>query len=145
LVKNIAEPVRIYHLILHAAAAGKTVGASKKAQPKWRWLAIKALQRYRRRQRGDSPLAMVPRRSMPHANLRADDGRSFGRRVAAGQLQIRDLFVIARNSSFAYRGKPCDMRRMRDLIEGSVQRGVDAMRVNIQIRGDRRPHLGESL
>jgi adenylate cyclase len=88
---------------------------------------------------------------MPHANLRADDGRSFGRRVAAGQLQIRDLFVIARNSSFAYRGKPCDMRRIakelgvRDLIEGSVQRGGDAVRVNIQIRGDRRPHLGESL
>jgi len=53
--------------------------------------------------------------------------------------QIRNLFVIARNSSFAYRGKSCDMRRIakelgvHNLIEGSVQRGGDVMRINIQI------------
>src|SRR5262249_3815779 len=53
--------------------------------------------------------------------------------------QIHDLFVIARNSSFAYRGKSCDIRRVarelgvHNLIEGSVQRSGDTMRIDIQI------------
>ena len=45
--------------------------------------------------------------------------------------RIGDFFVIARNTAFAYRGKPIDVRQVgRDLnvryvLEGSVQRVSD--------------------
>jgi hypothetical protein len=52
---------------------------------------------------------------------------------------ISGAFVIARNTAFAYRAKPIDVRRIgRDLnvryvLEGSVQRAGDRMRVNVQL------------
>ena len=53
--------------------------------------------------------------------------------------RISGAFVIARNTAFAYRGKPVDVRQIgRDLnvryvLEGSVQRSVERMRVNVQL------------
>ena len=49
------------------------------------------------------------------------------------------LFVVARNSSFSYRGQARDMRQIGDelgvryLLEGSVRRGGSRMRVNAQL------------
>ena len=81
---------------------------------------------------------------LPLDNLSGDPGQTpivdgIADDLTTALSQIRDLLVIARNSSFAYRGKSCDMRRVakelgvRDLIEGSVQRAGDTMRVDIQI------------
>jgi adenylate cyclase len=161
-VKNIAEPVRVYRLILHAAAAGKTVGAIKKAQPKWQWPAIGAIAAILVAAGTTTALWLWPQDTacltrtvqpmtegpsvavLPLDNLSGDpvqtpivDGMADD--LITALWQIRDLFVIARNSSFAYRGKSCDMRRIakelgvHNLIEGSVQRGGDVMRINIQI------------
>ena len=53
--------------------------------------------------------------------------------------RISSAFVIARNTAFAYRGKSVDVREIgRDLnvryvLEGSVQRSGDRMRVNVQL------------
>ena len=53
--------------------------------------------------------------------------------------RIRWLFVIARNSSFAYKGTPIDVKRtgrelgVRYLLEGSVRRGGERVRVNAQL------------
>ncbi len=53
--------------------------------------------------------------------------------------RISGAFVIARNTAFAYRGKPVDVRQIgRDLnvryvLEGSVQRSGERMRVNVQL------------
>ena len=50
----------------------------------------------------------------------------------------RSLFVIARNSSFAYRG-PADLKEVarelgvRYLLEGSVRRDVGRVRINAQL------------
>src|SRR5262245_49992574 len=47
-----------------------------------------------------------------------------------------DLFVIARNSTFAYKGKSVDVRKIagdlgvRYLLEGSVRRAADRVRIN---------------
>jgi adenylate cyclase len=52
---------------------------------------------------------------------------------------IRSLFVIARNSAFAYRGRGLDVRQIgRDLgvryaLEGSVRRAGDRLRVTTQL------------
>ena len=52
---------------------------------------------------------------------------------------ISGAFVIARNTAFTYRGKAIDVRQIgrdlniRYLLEGSVQRGGNRMRVNAQL------------
>jgi TolB-like protein/class 3 adenylate cyclase len=53
--------------------------------------------------------------------------------------RINGSFVIARNSAFSYRGKSPDVRQIRRelnvryVLEGSVQRGGDRLRVNVQL------------
>jgi TolB-like protein len=59
--------------------------------------------------------------------------------LISGLSRIRWLFVIARNSSFAYKGKPVDVKEIgRDLgvryiLEGSVRRAGNRVRVNAQL------------
>src|SRR6185436_10954914 len=53
--------------------------------------------------------------------------------------RVRWLFVIARNSSFAYRGNAIDVKQIgrelgiRYVLEGSVRRGGNRVRVNTQL------------
>jgi len=53
--------------------------------------------------------------------------------------RFRSLFVIARNSSFTYKGKAVDIKQVgrelgvRYVLEGSVQRGGNRLRVNVQL------------
>ena len=53
--------------------------------------------------------------------------------------RINGSFVIARNTAFTYRGKSPDLRQIgrelnvRYVLEGSVQRGGDRLRVNVQL------------
>ena len=53
--------------------------------------------------------------------------------------RIRWLFVIARNSSFAYKGNAIDVKQIgrelgvRYVLEGSVRRGGERVRVNAQL------------
>jgi TolB-like protein/class 3 adenylate cyclase len=53
--------------------------------------------------------------------------------------RISGAFVIARNSAFSYKGKSPDVRQVgrelnvRYVLEGSVQRGGNRMRVNVQL------------
>lgn len=53
--------------------------------------------------------------------------------------RIHGSFVIARNTAFSYKGKSPDVRKLgrelnvRYVLEGSVQRGGDRLRVNVQL------------
>jgi TolB-like protein/Tfp pilus assembly protein PilF len=53
--------------------------------------------------------------------------------------KLRWFFVIARNSSFAYKGKPVHIKQVAEelgvnyVIEGSVRRGGDRMRITAQL------------
>jgi TolB-like protein/Tfp pilus assembly protein PilF len=53
--------------------------------------------------------------------------------------RVAGLFVIARNSSFAYKGKSVDVRRVasdlgvRYLLEGSARRAAGRVRINVQL------------
>jgi adenylate cyclase len=62
------------------------------------------------------------------------------RRVPVTDLsQVSGLFVIARNSTFSYKGKTIDPRQVarelgvRYVLEGSIQRAGDAVRINAQL------------
>src|SRR5208337_2622745 len=53
--------------------------------------------------------------------------------------RIRHAVVIGRNTAFTYKGKPVDLKQIgrelnvRYILEGSVQRGGNRMRVNVQL------------
>ena len=53
--------------------------------------------------------------------------------------KVSSLFVIARNSTFAYKGRSVEMRQVaedlgvRYVVEGSVRRAGDTVRVNAQL------------
>ena len=100
-------------------------------------------------QNGDtapSPLS-APRLSivvLPFVNLSADPEQNYFADGVTDSLttdlsRISGLFVISRNSAFSYKGKSTDVRQVgRDLnvryaLEGSVQRGSNRLRVNVQL------------
>jgi TolB-like protein/Tfp pilus assembly protein PilF len=53
--------------------------------------------------------------------------------------RINGAFVIARNTAFTFKGKPVDVKKLgrelnvRYVLEGSVQRAGDRLRVNVQL------------
>jgi adenylate cyclase len=59
--------------------------------------------------------------------------------IIAGLSKFRWLFVIARNSSFTYKGRPVDVRQLarelgvRYVLEGSIRKGGDRIRVTAQL------------
>jgi adenylate cyclase len=59
--------------------------------------------------------------------------------IIAGLSQIPDLFVIARNSTFTYKGKPVKIQQVseelgvRYVLEGSVQKSEDRIRITAQL------------
>ena len=121
-LKNIAEPVHVYSL---------EVG--EPAEPK--------------------PSAPVPERRepprlslvvLPFANIGGDPSHEHfvdgvTESLTTDLSRIRGSFVIGRNTAFAYKGKPLDARtigrelNVRYVLEGSVQRGGNRMRVNVQL------------
>ena len=59
--------------------------------------------------------------------------------IITGLSRIRWLFVIARNSSFIYKGKPIDVRQagrelgVRYLLKGSVRKAGARLRITAQL------------
>ena len=81
---------------------------------------------------------------LPFTNLNRDPEQDYFADGLAEDLitnlaRIPGLFVIARNSSFSYRGQTRDVRRVaeelgvRYLLEGSVRRSANKIRINGQL------------
>jgi TolB-like protein/class 3 adenylate cyclase len=123
-LKNIAEPIRVYSL---------EVGQPAPAQAKLAPVLAPA--------RSAAPrLSIVV---LPFANIGGDpeqehfvDGVTES--LTTDLSRIRGSFVIARNTAFTYKGKPLDVKtigrelNVRYILEGSVQRGGNRLRVNVQ-------------
>lgn len=85
---------------------------------------------------------------LPFQNLSDADGQDYFVDGICEDLitaisRIRWLFVIARNSTFSYKGRGVDVRDVarelgvRYVLEGSVQRSGDRIRISVQLlRGD---------
>jgi len=81
---------------------------------------------------------------LPFQNLSGDPEQDY---FADGMVEdiitalsrMRWLFVIARNSSFTYKGRPIDVKQagrelgVRYLLEGSVRRAANRVRITIQL------------
>jgi TolB-like protein len=97
---------------------------------------------------GDPPRLTLPEKPstavLPFINLSTDPEQDY---FADGIVQdvitelsrFSELFVIARNSSFQYKGKATDVRQIgrelgvRYVLEGSVRRGGDRIRISAQL------------
>jgi TolB-like protein/class 3 adenylate cyclase len=122
-LKNIADPVRVYSLEVNQPAQARPGAA---ATPE---------------KLGAARLSMVV---LPFANIGGDPGHEHfvdgvTESLTTDLSRIRGSFVIARNTAFAYKGKPFDVKtigrelNVRYLLEGSVQRSGNRMRVNVQL------------
>lgn len=81
---------------------------------------------------------------LPFNNLSSDPEQEYFAQGLSEDLitdlsRVPGLVVIARNSSFAYRGRPIDIRQIgrelgvRYVIEGSVRRAAGRVRINAEI------------
>ena len=128
-LKNISEPVRVYSLEVGVPARAKVQGlppAPEKPPPK---LTLP-----------DKPSIAV----LPFQNMSGDPEQEYFADGLVEDLITNlsknpGLFVIARNSTFAYRGKSVDVRQIaRDLgvryvLEGSVRKGGSKLRITAQL------------
>jgi TolB-like protein len=81
---------------------------------------------------------------LPFANIGGDPEQDYFADGVTESLttdlsRIAGSFVIARNTAFTYKGKPIDVKQIgrelnvRYVLEGSVQRGGNRVRVNVQL------------
>ena len=81
---------------------------------------------------------------LPFVNMSADPDQAYFADGITEDLitdlsKVAGLFVIARNSTFVYKGKAIDIREVakalgvRYVLEGSVRRSVDEVRINAQL------------
>ena len=119
-VKNIKEPVRVYKVLLESGLPAPLA---------------------------DEPLELPDKPSiavLPFVNMSGDPGQEYfsdglTEQIINGLCKVLDLFVIARNSSFAYKGKSVNVKQVakelgvRYILEGSVQKAGDRVRITAQL------------
>ena len=96
---------------------------------------------------GDTKPASAPRLSivvLPFTNLSGDIEQEYfvdgvTESLTTDLSRVSGSFVIGRHTAFTYKGKSVDLKKIgrelnvRYLLEGSVQRGGDQLRVNVQL------------
>ena len=164
-VKNIAEPVRVYNVLTEPEAAGKIIGETKRAKPAWKLVALAtavvvligvaaAVTWLRPLEPAIEPASVermafpLPNKPsvavLPFDNLSGDASQDhvadgLTEDIIAALSQVSSLFVIARNSTFVYKGKPVKVQRVaedlgvRYVLEGSVQASGDQVRITAQL------------
>jgi adenylate cyclase len=125
-LKNIDRPIRIYAaktLGVVAASASIAVAEPGKSLPL-----------------PDKPSIAV----LPFQNMSGDPEQEYfadglTENLTTDLSRFHGLFVIGRNTAFAFKGKSIDIKTIgrelgiRYVLEGSVQRGANRIRVNVQL------------
>ncbi len=166
-VKNIERPVRVYRaLSLPGAAAHRVVQAKETLGRRWRKIALSIAavvvvavvvfgiwQFYMRRPSVEP--ASVDKMAYPlpdkpsiavlaFDNLSDDPKQDFfsdglTEEIITALSKINSMFVIARNSTFTYKGKPVKVKQIaeelgvRYVLEGSVRKAGDRLRITAQL------------
>jgi TolB-like protein len=123
-LKNIARPVRVYEFALDRRSA-KSAPAALETPP----LALP-----------DKPSIAI----LPFQNMSGDAEQEYFadgmvEEIITALSRIRWLFVIARNSSFAYKGQAIDVKQVgrelgvRYVLEGSVRKAGSRVRITAQV------------
>jgi adenylate cyclase len=165
-VKNIAKPVGAYRVLMDPRVTVKGKLEEEKLPPARRTpilvgigavlvlvLAVGIWQFYMRRpsiepasvekmayQLPDKPSIAV----LPFNNLSGDPEQEYfsdglTEEIIAALSSVPKLFVIARNSTFTYKGKPVKIQQVSEelgiqyVLEGSVRKGGDKVRITAQL------------
>jgi adenylate cyclase len=126
-LKNIAEPMRAWHIRLASDAA-----VAIRSNPSPIRVLDLALP--------DKPSIVV----LPFDNMSAEAGQDYladgiVEAITAALSCIRSFFVIARSSAFTYKGRATNARDIGKelgvayLLEGSVQKAGDRLRITVQL------------
>ena len=119
-VKNISKPIRVYKLPTKSVITATDLGIE--IEPT------------------DIPSIAV----LPFVNMSGDPSQEYfsdglTEQIITGISKIRRLLVIARNSTFAYKGKAVKVQKVgqelgvRYVLEGSVQKSGDRLRITAQL------------
>jgi TolB-like protein len=120
-LKNIARPVRVFRLRTPAESKGAPAPGAALPLP-------------------DKPSIAV----LPFSNMSGDPEQEhfadgIAEDILTGLARLRWLFVIARNSSFTYKGRHVDVRQVgrelgvRYVLEGSVRKAGNRIRITGQL------------
>ena len=166
-VKNISEPVRVYKVLMDSEDI-RTLTEKKKKVPKLKWILAAAAVSivivvgalggvYWKYFYLPTPMDIDPQNKMafdlpngpsiavlPFDNISGDPEQEIfcdgvTENLISALAHIRQLFVIARNSTFAYKGKPVNIQQIGhdlgadNIIEGSVQKSGDQIRITVQL------------
>jgi len=164
-VKNIKHPVRVYKLLMADEDAGKLIGdVPKPVARKWIWatavLAVIVIisvvwQAYQNMTEPDFEPASVEKMAYPlpdkpsiavlaFDNMSGDPKQEYfsdglSEEIITALSKSSQIFVIARNSSFTYKGKPVKVQQIaeelgvRYVLEGSVRKDTDRVRITAQL------------
>jgi adenylate cyclase len=164
-VKNISEPVRVYRLLTEPADAGKMIGEKRPESKKLRWAASGAIAllilvfgtiaiwNYYSRpsfepasvEKMAFPLPEKPSIAvLPFDNMSGDPEQDYFSDGLTEELitalsKTPKMFVIARNSTFTYKGKPVKVKQVaeelgvRYVLEGSVRKAEGRVRITAQL------------
>src|SRR5262245_13145926 len=130
LLKNIPEPIRVYSLEVGPPGQAKVPTRSEPESDR----------RSARLSLPDKPSIAV----LPFQNMSGDPEQEYFADGAVEEIitalsRFQNLFVIARNSSFTYRGRAVDVKQVsRDLgvryvLEGSVRKASNRVRITGQL------------
>jgi adenylate cyclase len=137
-LKNIARPVRVYRVAL-ARDAPHPPAARVPPSPR---------ERGEGGGEGPQPALPLPDKPsiavLPFQNISGDPEQEYFvdgmvEEIITALSRIRWLFVIARNSSFTYKGQAVDVKQVgrelgvRYVLEGSVRKGGDRVRITGQL------------
>jgi TolB-like protein/class 3 adenylate cyclase len=122
-LKNIAQPIHVYRLLLGSSRSRTVPRSSEPA------LALP-----------DKPSIAV----LPFQNMSGDPEQDYFadgmvEEIITALSRIRWLFVIARNSSFIYKGQAVDLKQVgrelgvRYVLEGSVRKAGGRVRITAQL------------
>ncbi|HSA82676.1 MAG TPA: tetratricopeptide repeat protein [Geminicoccaceae bacterium] len=172
-VKNIPEPVRAYRVLLDPAAVGTVIEDEVPPAPtRWRWPAIAAsavaviamiiglfgwrwlwgeppsLANFGLPKSDELSIAVLPFENMSGSAEQEYFSDGISEDIITDLSKISNLLVIARNSSFKFKGQSVDLRQVagdlgvRYVLEGSVRRAGDQLRISAQlIDGSTGAHL----
>jgi len=166
-VKNISTPIRVYRVLsFPGAAAHRVTQAKERLGQRWRRIALSTaavvvvaavvlgVWQYYVRRSSVEPASVekmaYPLPENPSIAVLAFDNMSgdpeqeyfsdgITEEIITALSQIPDLFVIARNSTFTYKGTPVKIKQVaeefgvRYVLEGSVRKSEDRVRITAQL------------
>ena len=167
-VENIPEPVRVYRVVLEPDPKWKMIGKFWSRMKQWQKVALTigiallqvggglVVKKYFDRppsppvatasvQKAALPIPDKPSIAvLPFENMTGDPKQEyftdgFTEQIITSLSKIPALFVISRNSTFTYKGKPVKVQQVseelgvRYVLEGSVQKSSNRIRINVQL------------